>query len=150
MNKRIRITVALMLLGSTILIGCLLIVSTYRRVVFYTNTYYMFLDYGAIGIGTGHRHPAGWTLDQPVGPELLVIARAWGSGYEYGISLAIPFLVMGGVGFQMAWPFLRRARRNACESCGYDLSGTASSRCPECGCEVKGGKAFCSKTLSKD
>jgi hypothetical protein len=35
----------------------------------------------------------------------------------------------------------RRPRHGACARCGYDLSGSASARCPECGMEIGGEPA---------
>ena len=45
-------------------------------------------------------------------------------------------LVLGGIAIS-AWASARRRRSTgACRSCGYDLSGNVSGRCPECGTAV--------------
>jgi hypothetical protein len=50
----------------------------------------------------------------------------------------IPSLMAIPVGFGI-WT-IRRNRRNRrnglCRSCGYDLTGNTSGRCPECGCNI--------------
>jgi hypothetical protein len=67
-----------------------------------------------------------------------------GSGPDTATLIALATLLLmavtvaaGVVGAAMEWAahFARAARRDAgrCEGCGYDLTGLASSRCPECG-----------------
>ena len=65
---------------------------------------------------------------------------AWGKPAQswdrtaFSIWWLSPVLIVSGITLQWpAWRARRRSRRNQCESCGYDLSGSAGRLCPECG-----------------
>jgi len=60
--------------------------------------------------------------------EILGLDRGW---------LALPcwlLLLIFGIPTGLLWTFRERdLPPNACEHCGYDLTGNVSGRCPECG-----------------
>ncbi len=76
-----------------------------------------------------------------VGIALVPIALiAWLLGIVLAIRFAIPFLA------RHYWRCLLRERLRAhgiaiCITCGYDLTGNVSGRCPECGTEVRASAA---------
>jgi hypothetical protein len=61
-------------------------------------------------------------------------ANAWSTGFIVGMAgaAALPIIRLSAWGFVIA---RRRSRRRAglCEWCGYELRGTLSGRCSECG-----------------
>jgi hypothetical protein len=56
-------------------------------------------------------------------------------GTEYRIPLWIPFVLMA-VPTTLLWWRGRPKRQGCCQQCGYNLTGSVSGRCPECGTEV--------------
>jgi hypothetical protein len=50
--------------------------------------------------------------------------------------LWVPIAVFSLAGILM-WPHRRRMHVGGCASCGYDLTGNVSGRCPECGTEFE-------------
>jgi len=53
----------------------------------------------------------------------------------FAMFFAAPAAIIGGIagGLWVRHRRNQRARRGCCRKCGYDLRGSASSTCPECG-----------------
>ena len=49
------------------------------------------------------------------------------------IAAMLVLPVLGGAGVMQLWAWMRRPRPRTCPSCGYDLTGTTTGVCPECG-----------------
>lgn len=63
-----------------------------------------------------------------------ILAGAEGAGVYFCGVLPITLLVILVLGLAGHLPGTRRAPKHGrCADCGYDLSGTQGSRCPECG-----------------
>jgi tRNA(Ile2) C34 agmatinyltransferase TiaS len=63
----------------------------------------------------------------------------WFENFIYfgaGPSIAIPMLVIVLLAI-VIWQDKRRPPKGACQKCGYDLTGNASGRCPECGTTIE-------------
>ena len=88
---------------------------------------------------------------------LLSVALAWSSGWyeitddlsrqqhwswQYAFGPDDPFVWLATValaGRVALWRYRRRAvPPGRCRSCGYDLTGNTSGRCPECGTAIGG------------
>jgi len=69
--------------------------------------------------------PSVWVLDNPV------------TGKVFSRSVLVPFWVLFLAALlptiRLWWTTPRRPRPGFCMSCGYDLRGNSSGRCPECG-----------------
>jgi hypothetical protein len=105
---------------------------------------------GALSLQTSRPNTIGWVLRRPdyVGLRVRAVSNA------PGLTL-LPSYYRGGFGFSPfgsstkvlrvwvpLWPVLllplalvRRKRRGACPTCGYNLRGISGSVCPECGGE---------------
>ena len=63
-------------------------------------------------------------------------------GFAYGketttIPLWFPFLLLATPATLLWWrDFRHRFPAHACQSCGYDLSGAAHEKCPECSAQI--------------
>lgn len=69
----------------------------------------------------------------------------------FGVPLGWPMLIGWILCGAMIVRYRRRRRRlrvGACLQCGYDLTGNASGRCPECGSEVSHNKPNTAGELS--
>ena len=71
-------------------------------------------------------------------PGAKVSVWYWYSGSYAGLVLGCTVLLWSS-GCQLAllfhWPLYRLAYHHRCPGCGYDLRGTATRICPECGAE---------------
>jgi peptidoglycan/LPS O-acetylase OafA/YrhL len=108
-------------------------------------------DFPPVGLGYSRRLPRD-VAEMAVRPEAgaghdwrwsrlgFVIERDRGSSVRGGLAIVLYWMVLlvGGIavlGKRLVWrPVVRRRRRRRgrCETCGYDLRGSAE-RCPECG-----------------
>jgi hypothetical protein len=67
-----------------------------------------------------------------------VPARAWGGiGEPTFISLALGFVITVGLTVFLFWRERRWHPPGHCQTCGYDLTGNVSGRCPECGTTLR-------------
>lgn len=96
------------------------------------------LCYGCIDFFAPPTHPPGWHLTrfdaQP--PRLLPGCGQLRGGWFVVIPLWIPAMIAGAVGGLLLWLTYRR-RHGVCDGCGYDLRGTVSAVCPECGRRIE-------------
>jgi hypothetical protein len=64
----------------------------------------------------------------------------WGKGSMFEFAFVIPFWLLAliaGASTGILWLLLGRfVRPGCCVGCGYDLRGSASNRCSECGREM--------------
>ena len=72
-----------------------------------------------------------WLIDAGVDP--------YGGGHLF-VGAWLPLLVLAGAVWLLARPMIRARRRRpgSCVTCGYDLTGNTSGRCPECGTAATG------------
>ena len=77
----------------------------------------------------------GWFLMKPVGRTVLAVSP-YRAGANIGAACTAWFAV--ACGYRL-WRQRRDPRLlpGHCDSCGYDLTGNTSGRCPECGTAVK-------------
>ena len=54
------------------------------------------------------------------------------------VGIAAPLMLLVTDGYLLlGWRFQRAVARGRCPHCGYDLSGTEHTLCPECGSEIR-------------
>lgn len=82
---------------------------------------------GWLGTMAGALQSSGW-IDG--GQIWMLVANAVGAAAQLGLGI---YLVTGGHGL---YRYCIRGLSGLCATCGYDLRGTDSGRCPECGTAV--------------
>lgn len=67
-------------------------------------------------------------------PLLSLLSSALLLGLETGVAVGIPMGLVAITAQRITiWRMGDRVKRGHCYGCGYDLTGNASGRCPECG-----------------
>jgi hypothetical protein len=82
-----------------------------------------------------------WWFDAGHGPAFLWLPRvsprdASGNGMLIRIPLWIPLVLMLAGTALLLWRTRSSPPAGHCQTCGYDLTGNVSGRCPECGVQV--------------
>jgi len=140
MPKRSRIRRLLKWAGLVVcvLLAFTIIVSRWWNIVWINGHYWGFVQWG--GAAFGHRNRVDafrWDVERNIvsGPLW------WWFDYQPGTQtrsscfiapLWLPLAVIG-LAVILAWRRDRRPPASHCRTCGYDLTGNVSGRCPECG-----------------
>ncbi len=93
----------------------------------------MFLYYPH-GVTQSPRIPAEFSAHVTASPFWYWFYTQWNG--QPGVPLWLPFLLAALLTWGLFVLDKRRYRPGACTSCGYDLKGNTSGRCPECGAEA--------------
>jgi hypothetical protein len=87
---------------------------------------------GGAGLGYGLRHE-GWVLDSARHLDVV-----WWPRFERWsviVPLWLPFVLVI-IPSAAGWWWTRKPPPGHCGSCGYNLTGNVSGKCPECGNEI--------------
>ena len=130
--------------GCTVLFGVLLAVILLSMVCslsYVGQSLYVRLDRGSIFFSTQpNPQPEGWSLAfSRSAPRFLfnmfpsVVGSPPRIDWRGYFPLWIPLALVGLMTFALWWRERRPFPPGCCRTCGYDLTGNVSGRCPECG-----------------
>lgn len=127
-------------MGAVLTFAILWVVSLWRWLGWEGTNLTIYVGSGRIGIiyiGTQTRNGEGWfTYEHPTAPPVIL---DWSFAVDLSAKeyfLAVPLwvpLLCGLLVFALGLSARKASRELRCMSCGYDLTGSSSGICPECG-----------------